>query len=96
MFWQSENWVSLYGEQGTLKFTPEQGELLTGETSRVLSVEARRGLFQRDTEAVLEHLCTGQALYVTAADSFYTLQVAVAAQHSAALHQPIQVAGIDE
>ena len=81
-FWQSENIFTLYGEQGTLIFTPQQGQLLQGEKTKTLEVGARRGLFAKDTTMVIEHLLEGTPLYVTPAASLYSLKVAEATRIS--------------
>ena len=39
---------------------------------------SRRGLFARDTQAVLEHLQQGTPLYINNQQSVYSLQVACA------------------
>lgn len=75
-FWQSENIFTLYGEKGTLIFTPQQGQLLQGEKIQTIEVGARRGLFAKDTRMVIEHLLEGTPLYVTPEASLYTLKVA--------------------
>ncbi|MGB3533692.1 MAG: Gfo/Idh/MocA family oxidoreductase [Microcoleaceae cyanobacterium] len=82
VFWQSENTFTLYGEQGTLIFTPKQGQLIQAETVTVLEVGTRRGSFARDTHAVLDYLCEETPLYMTPEESCYTLQVADAARES--------------
>jgi biliverdin reductase len=83
VFWQSENTFTLYGENGTLIFTPEQGQLIQGESSQTIEVGTRRGLFAKDTQIVLDHLLHNTPLYVTASESAYTLKVADAAKQSA-------------
>jgi biliverdin reductase len=92
VFWQSENTFTLYGENGTLVFTPKQGQLIQGESSQPIEVESRRGLFAKDTQIVLEHLLHHTPLYVTASESAYTLKVADAAKLSA---QTGKVVGIE-
>ncbi|MDE5116820.1 MAG: gfo/Idh/MocA family oxidoreductase, partial [Trichodesmium sp. St2_bin2_1] len=75
-FWHSENIFTLYGEEGTLIFTPQQGKLLQGEKIQTIEVGARRGLFAKDMKMVIEHLLEGTPLYVTPQASLYTLKVA--------------------
>ena len=82
-FWQPENTFTLYGEEGTLIFTPEQGQLIQGESSQTIEVGTRRGLFAKDTQIVLEHLLHNTPLYLSASESVYTLKVADAARRSA-------------
>jgi biliverdin reductase len=81
-FWHSENVFTIYGENGTLIFTPEYGQLIQGENRRTIEVGTRRGLFAKDTEMVLECLFDGTPLYVNNASSLYALKVADAARRS--------------
>jgi biliverdin reductase len=83
IFWQSENTFSLYGEQGTLVFTPKQGQLFQGDNITLLDVGTRRGSFTKDTQAVIDYLCDGTPVYIQPEDSYYTLKVADAARESA-------------
>ncbi len=89
VFWQSENQFIIYGEQGTLIFTPQQGQLIQNHTTQTLDVGSRRGLFAKDTQMVFDHLEFGTPLYVTPEASLYTLKVADAARKSAELKQII-------
>ncbi|MGB3511414.1 MAG: Gfo/Idh/MocA family oxidoreductase [Microcoleaceae cyanobacterium] len=91
MFWQSENTFTLYGEEGTLIFTPQQGQLLQGEKTQTLEVGARRGLFAKDTTMVIEHLLEGTPLYVTSAASLYSLKVADAIKRASEIGTTIKL-----
>ena len=88
-FWQSENIFTIYGEAGTLVFTPESGQFIQGENRRNLKVGTRRGLFAKDTDMVLEYLSNGTPLYVNNASSLYALKVADAARRSSETRQTI-------
>jgi len=88
-FWQSENIFTIYGEAGTLVFTPESGQLIQGENRRNIKVGTRRGLFAKDTDMVLEYLSNGTPLYVNTASSLYALKVADAARRSSETRQTI-------
>lgn len=88
-FWQSENIFTIYGEEGTLVFTPESGQLIQGEHRRSLEVGTRRGLFAKDTDMVLEFLLNGTPLYVNNASSLYALKVADAARLSSEIGQNV-------
>lgn len=90
-FWESENCFTLYGENGTLIFTPKGGQLLRGDTPQPLEVGSRRGLFARDTQMVLDHLVEGTPLYVSPEASLYTLRVADAARRSAEIGRTVIV-----
>ncbi|MEG4961537.1 MULTISPECIES: Gfo/Idh/MocA family oxidoreductase [unclassified Microcoleus] len=88
-FWQSENIFTIYGEEGTLVFTPESGQLIQGENRHNIKVGTRRGLFAKDTEMVLEYLLNGTPLYVNNASSLYALKVADAARRSSEIGQNV-------
>lgn len=88
-FWQSENIFTIYGEEGTLVFTPESGQLIQGENLRSLEVGTRRGLFAKDTDMVLEFLLNGTPLYVKNTSSLYALKVADAARISSEIRQNV-------
>ena len=88
-FWQSENVFTIYGEEGTLVFTPESGQLIQGENRRTIEVGTRRGLFAKDTDMVLAYLLNGTPLYVNNASSLYALKVADAARRSSDTRQNI-------
>jgi biliverdin reductase len=88
-FWQSENIFTIYGEEGTLVFTPESGQLIQGENRRALEVGTRRGLFAKDTDMVLEFLLNGTPLYVKNTSSLYALKVAEAARQSSENRQNV-------
>ncbi|MEG4229134.1 Gfo/Idh/MocA family oxidoreductase [Microcoleus sp. N9_B2] len=90
-FWQSENIFTIYGEAGTLVFTPESGQLIQGENRRNLKVGTRRGLFAKDTEVVLDCLLNGTPLYVKNTSSLYALKVADAARRSSETCQNVAI-----
>ena len=81
-FWQSENVFTIYGEAGTLVFTPESGQLIQGDNRQTIEVGTRRGLFAKDMDMVLDCLLNGTPLYVNNASSLYALKVADAARRS--------------
>ncbi|NEP81204.1 MAG: Gfo/Idh/MocA family oxidoreductase [Okeania sp. SIO3B3] len=91
IFWLSENIFTLYGEAGTLIFTPKQGQLLQGEKTQTIEVEGRRGLFAKDTKMVIEHLLEGTPLYVTPEASLYTLKVAEATRKASEIKKIINL-----
>jgi biliverdin reductase len=90
-FWQSENTFIIYGEEGTLIFTPENGQLIQRENHQNIEVGTRRGLFAKDTGMVLDYLIDGTPLYVNAAASLYTLKVANAVKKAAETGQIIEI-----
>lgn len=82
-FFQAERKFEVQGEEGTLIFDGEAGKLVKGETTTPIEVGSRRGLFAKDTKMVLDYLLEGTPMYVTPAESLYTLRVADAARRSA-------------
>lgn len=62
---------------------------IDGNGARVVDMGSRRGLFYRDTYAVIEHLVEGKSLYMSALESLRSLEVALAAEKAAATHQTI-------
>ncbi|MEG3849664.1 Gfo/Idh/MocA family oxidoreductase [Microcoleus sp. herbarium19] len=88
-FSQSENVFTIYGEEGTLNFTPESGQLIQGENRQTIEVGTRRGLFAKDTDMVLEYLLNNTPLYVNNASSLYALKVADAARRSSESRQNV-------
>ncbi len=93
--WQAERKFEVQGEQGALILDGDQGKLIQSNGSYPLTVGGRRGLFAKDTNAVLEHLLVGNPLYIHAQESVYTLTVADAARRSAETGQVIEVDGTD-
>ncbi len=91
VFWQSDNTFTLYGEQGTLIFTPEQGQLILHDRIETIEVGSRRGLFIKDTEMVLDYLYQGTPLYISPEASLYTLKVAEAARLSSLSKEIVQI-----
>lgn len=91
VFWQSDNTFTIYGEQGTLIFTPQEGQLIQNDTIQKIEVASRRGLFVKDTQMVLDCLYEGIPLYITPAASLYTLKVAEAARKSSLLGETVKI-----
>jgi biliverdin reductase len=89
--WQSERKLEVQGEKGGLVFDGDGGVLINAEGSQTIDVGTRRGLFVKDTTAVLDHLIQGTPLYVSAEESLYALRVADAAQRSSETNQVCKV-----
>lgn len=87
--WQAERSLVIQGEQGAILMDGEQGTLVQAEGSRSLDTGSRRGLFAKDTSAVLDHLITNSPLYVSLHSSLYALKVADAARRSAEKGQTV-------
>jgi biliverdin reductase len=81
--WQAERSLTIHGEKGAILIDGETGTLVQGEDRYPLEMGSRRGLFARDTDAVLDHLTQGSPLYVSLEASLYALTVADAARRSA-------------
>ena len=89
--WQPERKLEVQGDRGALIFDGDRGSHITPNGPIELDVPGRRGLFSRDTAAVLDHLLEQKPLYVTSAESLYTLKVAEAARRSAEIGQSIDL-----
>ena len=75
-FQSSDRTLEIYGDKGTLKFAGEKGKIIRGKEEIEIEVGSRRGLFNRDTQIVLQHLQQGQPLYIDNTQSAYSLKVA--------------------
>ena len=91
IFWRSDNTFTLYGEQGTLIFTPEKGQLIQNDTIQNIEVASRRGLFVKDTQIVLDYLYERTPLYIKPEASLYTLKVAEAARMSSLARETVKI-----
>ncbi|WP_008317203.1 Gfo/Idh/MocA family protein [Leptolyngbya sp. PCC 6406] len=89
--WVASRDMVIEGSQGAMVFTGDRGELLLEGESRPIEVAGRRGLFAKDTAAVLDALVEGKPLYVSPEDSLYALRVAAAAQESVRTGEPVGV-----
>ncbi|MCL6436075.1 MAG: Gfo/Idh/MocA family oxidoreductase [Leptolyngbyaceae cyanobacterium HOT.MB2.61] len=90
-FWQTERKFEVHGKKGALILDGEQGTLIQADSRYPIEVGSRRGLFAKDTTMVLDYLTTGSPLYITPAESLYTLKVADAARRSAEEGKTIQL-----
>ena len=83
VFWHTDRSFELHGDKGTLLFDGNEGKLIRGEETTPIEVGSRRGLFAKDTTAVLDYLTENKPLYVQAHASSYATRVADAARMSA-------------
>lgn len=90
-FWQAARPFEVHGEEGSLIFDGDRGQLVRGEEITPIEVGSRRGLFAKETTMVLDHLLEGKPLYVTPEASLYALKVADAARRSAQTGQAIEI-----
>ncbi len=81
--WENARKFEVHGANGALIFNGDEGVLIQAEKSTPLDLGARKGLFVRDTEFVLDYLLDGKPNYVRSIDSLATLRVADAARRSA-------------
>ncbi|MEM8605137.1 MAG: Gfo/Idh/MocA family oxidoreductase [Cyanobacteria bacterium P01_H01_bin.121] len=77
--WLAERRLEVHGDRGALHFDGNQGVLIHADATQTLEVGSRRGVFAADTRQVLDHLTTGQPLYIIPEESVYALKVALAA-----------------
>ncbi|MGB3298403.1 MAG: Gfo/Idh/MocA family oxidoreductase, partial [Phormidesmis sp.] len=74
-FWTYRRDIEAQGSLGSLVFARNEGSLTTAQGTQKIAVEPRKGLFVKDTQAVLDYLTQGRPLYVSAAESVYALSV---------------------
>ena len=86
-FWWGHRTFEIHGELGTLLFEGAKGSLIRGKERISLPVESRRGLFAKDTTMFLDHLYSGQDLYIYPEASLYATKVADASASSAKTNQ---------
>jgi biliverdin reductase len=91
--WQNSRKFEVHGQNGALVFDGDEGLLIQDGVSTPLDLGARKGLFAKDLELVLDHLIDGKPNYVTPAASLATLRVADAARISAETRRTIVVDG---
>ena len=82
--WVYRREIEVQGSSGALAFNRDEGTLTTAEGTAPIAVTPRRGLFVKDTEAVLDYLTEGKPLYVSAAESVYALSVGDALRRASA------------
>jgi biliverdin reductase len=89
--WQGSRKFEVHGANGALIFDGDEGVLLQAGTSTPLDLGARKGLFAKDLELVLDHLIDGKPNYVMPAASLATLRVADAARISAETRRTVVI-----
>ena len=72
-------------------FDGDEGVFIQDGTSTPLDLGARKGLFAKDLELVLDHLIDGKPNYVTPAASLATLRAADAARISAQTRRMVTI-----
>jgi biliverdin reductase len=89
--WQNSRKFEVHGANGALIFDGDEGAFIQDGISPPLDLGARKGLFAKDLELVLDHLIDGKPNYVTPAASLATLRVADAARISAETRRMVVV-----
>jgi biliverdin reductase len=80
--WKSERSMEIQGSTGGILFEGESGKLITAEGETLITAEAPKGLFKRDTENVLDHLFAGIPLYTNSESALHAIAVACAAEQA--------------
>ncbi|MEM9567969.1 MAG: Gfo/Idh/MocA family oxidoreductase [Cyanobacteria bacterium P01_E01_bin.34] len=89
--WRSRRTIEIHGSQGSVQLGGERNIVIRADGEQTVSVGSRRGLFYRDTYEVIRHILDGEPLYIKAADSLHSLEVALAARTAAKTNQTIHV-----
>jgi biliverdin reductase len=89
--WQNSRKFEVHGANGALIFDGDEGAFVRDGTATPLDLGARKGLFAKDLELVLDHLIDGRPNYVTAAASLATLRVGEAARISSETRRTVTV-----
>jgi biliverdin reductase len=89
--WQNSRKFEVHGENGALIFDGDEGVLIQAGISTPLDLGARKGLFAKDLELVLDHLLDDKPNYVTPSASLATLRVADAARISAETRRTVKI-----
>lgn len=87
--WRSRRTIEIHGQKGAILLGGEQDVVIRVDGARFVDVGPRRGLFHQDTQMVIEHLLSGTPLYITPERSLQPLEVAIAAERSAATHRAV-------
>jgi biliverdin reductase len=91
VIWKSDRTLEIRGETGAILIDGEQGTLVQVDQSYPIDMGSRRGLFAQDTAMVLDHLTTGEPLYVTPEESLYALKVADAVRRASDMGETISL-----
>jgi biliverdin reductase len=89
--WQNSRKFEVHGANGGLIFDGDEGVFIQDGTSTPLDLGARKGLFAKDLELVLDCLIDGKPNYVTPAASLATLRAADAARISAETRRMVTI-----
>lgn len=92
--WQSQRKFELHAQNGGLLVDGDRADLIRADRAYPMKTGARRGLFYQDTRCVMDYLCEGSPLYVSARESLHSLSVAIAAAEAAKTRQVVSLAPI--
>ncbi len=92
--WCSQRLLEFHGQRGGLIINGEEAMLLRPGSAHPLETGSRQGLFEQDTQMVLEHLRHGSPLYVNTENMLHALAVAEAAEQSAQAQQVVTLDAI--
>ena len=90
--WRSRKTIEVHGSQGSIQLGGEQNAVIRADGTYPIEMGSRRGLFYKDTRAVIQNLLEGIPLYTSTASSIKALEIALAAQKAAATNQTVSVA----
>lgn len=102
--WVRRREVEVQGSKGAMIFQGNQGRVVTAEGERAIAVEPRKGLFVKDTDAVLTYLMDRPTdgfadesptdevpLYVSAQESVYALKISDALRRASESGETVRV-----
>jgi biliverdin reductase len=89
--WKPERCMEIQGSSGAVIFEGESGKLFTAEGETLITAEAPKGLFKRDTENVLDHLFSGVPLYTNSESALHAIAVACAAEQASKNNSVVEV-----
>mgnify|MGYP006280306697 CR=1 FL=1 len=89
--WSPTRRMEVWGTDGGLVLDGNRGEQFHRQGTRSLTLGPREGLFHQDTRRVLDCLINNRPRYCSVEDSLYSLQVAIAAEQSAASGEAVEM-----
>lgn len=93
-FTYSTRTFEVYGNEGTLIFESDRGRLVQGKEETPIDLGSRRGLFNTDTQQVLNHLTQATPLYVQPQSSLYALRVSYTLEQAAKTGDRLTIKGL--
>lgn len=90
--WRSRKTIEVHGSRGSIQLGGDKNVVIRAEGTYPIEMGSRRGLFYKDTRAVIQNLLEGTPLYTSIANSLKALEIALAAEKAAATNQTVIVA----